>query len=468
MSNIGSWLVPPLALAFAMSACGGGTQSPQQDTGVQDAPAQTDLPVEQAQVTPDGGVDDAAAPHDAADASAAMDGPGIECAPPPSGGSVPAGTAPMQAAGPTVATSPTRPELSAEVADGKYTIRKALAQGYLINDGTAPDGGVGQVTYSANDNWDPLTNGIGDPATFTPTFTVAADGSGTHTSLFNAFSDANNLGVCGRVYIRLMPGEYRGQVLLASKTSAPAITLYSTESDASKTVIVANQAGATAGSMTLSATLTIKAVRGFQMKNITVANDYVEGSAPATRAPWPCCCRAINRSSRTCGSSATSAPCTSSRPSRPSRRVRTFATVTSRAIRTSSSAAEPRSSITRRSNIWRGGSPRAEPSRTRARWCSTATASCSTAATSPPEAGASGVFLARQWMEESDTIATRGMPVGKMIVRNSTLGAHLAGAAPWSTMGARMTTPKDPAGTTPVVVYTSDDFFPAGVGPVTG
>ena len=25
-----------------------------------------------------------------------------------------------------------------------------------------------------------------------------------------AFSDANNLGVCGRVYIRLMPGEYRG------------------------------------------------------------------------------------------------------------------------------------------------------------------------------------------------------------------------------------------------------------------
>ena len=31
-----------------------------------------------------------------------------------------------------------------------------------------------------------------------------------------------------------------------------------------------------------------------------------------------------------------------------------------------------------------------------------------------------------------------------MIVRNSTLGAHLAGAAPWSSMGARTTTPKDP------------------------
>ena len=52
-----------------------------------------------------------------------------------------------------------------------------------------------------------------------------------------------------------------------------------------------------------------------------------------------------------------------------------------------------------------------------------------------------------------------------MIVRNSTLGAHLAGASPWSSMGARTTTPKDPAGTTPVVLYTSDDYFPAGVGP---
>jgi hypothetical protein len=79
------------------------------------------------------------------------------------------------------------------------------------------------------------------------------------------------------------------------------------------------------------------------------------------------------------------------------------------------------------------------------------------------ESGASGVFLARQWVEDSDVV--KGMAVGKMIVRNSTLGAHLAGAAPWSTMGARTTTPKDPTGTTPVVVYTSDDYFPVGIGP---
>ena len=62
-------------------------------------------------------------------------------------------------------------------------------------------------------------------------------------------------------------------------------------------------------------------------------------------------------------------------------------------------------------------------------------------------------------------MALRGMAVGKMVVRNSTLGAHLAGAAPWSSVGARTTTPKDPAGTTPVILYNSDDYFPAGVGP---
>jgi pectin methylesterase-like acyl-CoA thioesterase len=81
------------------------------------------------------------------------------------------------------------------------------------------------------------------------------------------------------------------------------------------------------------------------------------------------------------------------------------------------------------------------------------------------ETGASGVFLGRQWVEQSDLVAARGMAVGKMVVRNSTLGAHLAGAAPWSSMGARTSTPKDPDGGVPVVVYTSDDYFPAGVGP---
>jgi pectinesterase len=459
-----------IVLALATGACGGSSQSPAPDTGVQDAPAQTDQQVDQAQnadtpVTPDGGgVDDAAAPQDAA--ADASDGPGIECAPLPTGAAVPAGTAPAQDGGPVVATSPTRPELSAEVADGKYTIRKALAQGYLINEGSPPDGGVGPVTYSANDNWDPLTNGIGDPATFHPTFTVAADGSGTHTSLYPAFDAALNMGVCGRVYIRMMPGEYRGQVLLASKTSAPHITVYSTESDASKTVIVASQAGATAGSMTLSATLTIKAIRGFQMKNLTVANDYVEGSAPGNNQSAVAMLLQSDQSQfenvRFIGNIGT---------------LYVKSAVETIAARSyfrdcyiegdqdfivgRGTAVFDHTEIKYLSGRMPTGGNIAYPSTLVFNRYGFLFDSCNFTA----EAGASGVTLARQWMEESDTVATRGMPVGKMIVRNSTLGAHLAGAAPWSATGARTVTPKDPAGTTPVVVYSSDDYFPAGVGP---
>jgi len=75
------------------------------------------------------------------------------------------------------------------------------------------------------------------------------------------------------------------------------------------------------------------------------------------------------------------------------------------------------------------------------------------------ETGASGVALGHQWWESSNTSA-----IGKVIVRNSTLGGHIA-AAPWSPSTTRTTTPKDSAGTAPVTLYTSDDFYAAGSGP---
>src|SRR4030095_6392371 len=166
----------------------------------------------------------------------------------------------MQAAAATAATTATRPELAQDVADSQYTIQKVLAQGFNINNGAVPDGGVGPVTYSENDNWDPQKNGIGDPATFTPTLTVAQDGTGTHTNFSTVFTEANALGVCGRVYIRVMPGTYRGGVVVPSKASAPAITVYSTDPDASKTVIINNAATASAGKTHLSSTTEVLAV----------------------------------------------------------------------------------------------------------------------------------------------------------------------------------------------------------------
>src|SRR4051794_10651420 len=70
-----------------------------------------------------------------------------------------------------VPSTATRPQLDAAQAE-QYTMERYFAQaGDLGTDGSA----------LKVDNWTPPA--IGDVATFTPTFTVAADGSGTHTTV---------------------------------------------------------------------------------------------------------------------------------------------------------------------------------------------------------------------------------------------------------------------------------------------
>ena len=80
--------------------------------------------------------------------------------------------------------------------------------GSAVDAGSATDAITG-VTYEKNDDWDPVTSGIGDVGTFNPLFTVASDGSGTHTSLNQAIADANAIPKteCGRVYIRIKAGD---------------------------------------------------------------------------------------------------------------------------------------------------------------------------------------------------------------------------------------------------------------------
>jgi len=463
----GLWVVAA-TLALGMGACSsGGNDQPKPDTGVDmttgndvvddtptgndtadDTPTGNDT-ADDTPVNTDGGVD------------TGMDAPGVDCAPVPTG-TTPAGTAPQQAAGPTVATTATRPELS-DTQAGQYTVQKAMAAGFNITYG---DGGVPPVTYSMNDGWDPQANGIGDPATFTPMFTVAPDGSGDQPNINQAFLAANALGVCGRVYIRLLPGEYRGVMQLPSKTSAPSITLYSTETDASKTVIINNNATATVGSMSNSATFTVKAIRNFQMKNITVANDYVEGSATGNQGAVAMLLQADRSQFEN---------------------VRFVGNIGTLYVKSASENVVARSYfrdcyvegdqdfITGRGTaVFDHCEIKVVTSR---QTTGLSIGYPSTLVFNPygflfdsckftADTGATGVALARQWVEAGDGgSATAGWAVGKMIVRNSTLGAHLAGAAPWSTTGARTTTPKDPAGTTPLLLYTSDDYYPAGAGP---
>ena len=146
----------------------------------------------------------------------------------------------------SIAGTSTRPQLtSAEAAN--YTIAKYLASG--------PDA------------WDP-TAGLGAASSFTPNFTVASDGSGTHTSVQAAVTAAASGST--RRYILVKPGTYRGVVSLSGSTP---ITLYGADGDASRVVIVNSASSGDAGGTAQSSTFTSKAA-GLQLMNLTISNDF--------------------------------------------------------------------------------------------------------------------------------------------------------------------------------------------------
>jgi pectinesterase len=135
------------------------------------------------------------------------------------------------------------------------------------------------------DNWNPLA-GVGDVAGFTPTYTVMA--GGTYATVQSAIDAAVMAGGANRAFILVSPGTYREVVCIP--TSAPPITLYSTNMDATQTTIVFNNyngeaktAGVAANPCTPNATATTFGTegsatfsafgKGFQAKNITFSND---------------------------------------------------------------------------------------------------------------------------------------------------------------------------------------------------
>jgi len=168
-------------------------------------------------------------------------------------------------AGPNATSTATRPQLT----DAQAASNTVLA--YLAQAGT-----IGSLV---TDNWNPTT-GLGDASKFTASFTVAADGSGTHTTVQAAIDAATG---SSRVYILVEPGAYREVVCV--KTTAPPITLYGTSTDATKVVIVFNNQASSGGITTAnpcststsgtSATATVMAfANGFQAKNLTISNDF--------------------------------------------------------------------------------------------------------------------------------------------------------------------------------------------------
>lgn len=170
----------------------------------------------------------------------------------------------------------TRPQLDAATASD-FTAARYLAQaGALGTDGAS-------LTV---DGWTPPA--LGDVAGITPSFVVAADGSGTHTTLQAAIDAVPAAGAgVARHAILMKPGTYREVVCANGK--AP-ITLHGLGADAAEVTIVAghynaepkapgtpanpcnpNAAGATHGTSG-SASVAIYS-DDFHARNITFAND---------------------------------------------------------------------------------------------------------------------------------------------------------------------------------------------------
>ena len=174
-----------------------------------------------------------------------------------------------------------RPQLT-DASAACYTIANYLAQA----------GTIGALT---TDNWNP-TAGLPAAGTLTPMFTVAADGSGTHTTVQAAITAAKAVTGGGRVYVLVKPGMYRELVCIDGTVP---ITLYGADMDATMvTIAFDNYSGKTVDASHVntcsnpttanppkttygtsdSTTVFVKA-NGFQAMNLTIANDTDEIAA---------------------------------------------------------------------------------------------------------------------------------------------------------------------------------------------
>jgi pectinesterase len=221
-------------------------------------------------------------------------------------------------AGPDAVSTPTRPQLTQAEADATYTIEKALTGGgvYTVSytgsgegagaggeggaTGSAGAGGEGgsgtasgeplgerTVTYASPEQWDPR-GPIEDVSKIVPGVVVDPNGEealdGTYQTIQKAINAAVVVAGCPRVFIKVLPGTYREKITVPAKTSSPPLTLYGADRDPSQVVIVAaNSAAGDAKdgiplSVHASATFTNSLPQPFQARNLTIANDYVAGT----------------------------------------------------------------------------------------------------------------------------------------------------------------------------------------------
>ena len=279
------------------------------DSGKTTAPEASVGAADTGTTAPDaGGASDAGASRDATTPDASSTDAGADARDASSSSTVDAGDAarPVDAGAPRDATVPDASGVSdaslppGTLADaaplaglggtaGRPMLTTAQAADYGILQYLARAGSL--VTGLVEDDWNP-TAGVGDVSTFTPSFVVAAGSAfPTVQSAIDAATGTS------RVFIRVMPGTYNEVVCVLA--TRPPITLYSTNADASQTVIafdnfageakavgarantcVANTGAATFGT---SGSATFSSLEnGFEAKNITFANTTSLATLAAT------------------------------------------------------------------------------------------------------------------------------------------------------------------------------------------
>jgi len=110
------------------------------------------------------------------------------------------------------------------------------------------------------------------PAHAAPTITVAADGSGNYTTIQSALAAASS----GTV-INIKPGTYYGQVSISSSKSD--ITLQGTTGTATDVVITGNTPASTAG--TAGSATVLNMAKNTSVKGVTIANTYAAHDSQA-------------------------------------------------------------------------------------------------------------------------------------------------------------------------------------------
>ena len=395
-------------------------------------------------------------------------------------------------AGPEVPSTPTRPQLTEAEANESYSLEKALEGGgvYTVSytgSGDTGEGGAGgaggasggeplgerTVTYEV-EAWDP-TGPIEDVTKIVPGVLVDPETGGdspdddVFPTIQAAITAAVNVAGCPRVFIKVMPGTYREKITVPAKTSTPPVTLYGVDRDPGRIVIVNSHSAAgearpseeppcgDALSAHASATFTNSLPQPFQARNLTLRNDYVAGTCTGSSDQTAVALlsqadRALFDNVRILGHK--NALYVKSTGTNEVSRVyfrNSYIEGDEDVILGRGAAVIDQSRIHSLGDRISGGSITAPSTRVDNPHGILIINSRLTA-----DANVSDVYLGHTWFE-----GDMRESVGKTIVRNSILGAHIRATDVWAP-----TTRETPQNPTPasLVLYTSDDYYVPATG----